>query len=164
MFRLALLFTIISTTAACSSVQTPVGNQGSASPLTSPSSTVDTHGHFVEVPANQPFRYSIVAAGVVRAPGIVGSPYNNLRVVGFSSTTGIIKLTFDGYAPPDATSRLVVKALASDVNDSGGPFVVFFRGFGNDGFELRITNLKGLPAAPDIVELMVEVSRYTAAG
>ena|SRR5215471_1460035 len=164
MRRIGLSLTIIATLTACSPVQTPVGNQGAPSPLTSPSGTVDLHGRFVEVPANQPFRYSIVAAGRVHFPGIVGPAYNNLRVVGANPTTGIITLTFDGYAPPDGTFQLIVKALASDENESGGPFVVFLRGFGNDGFELRVTDLNGHRAAPDAVNLMVEVSRYVPAG
>jgi len=145
-------------------VQTPVGNQSAPSPLTSPSGTVDLHGRFVEVPANQPFRYSIVAAGLVHLPGTVGPAYNNLRVVGSNPTTGVITLTFDGYSKPDGSFQLIIKALASDENESGGPFVVFFRGFGNDGFELRVTELNGQRAALDAVKLMVEVSRYVPAG
>ena len=162
MRRLVLSLMIIATVTACSPVQTPVGNQPAPSPPAS--GTVDLHGHFVEVPANQPFRYSIVAAGVVRAPTIVGPAYNNLRVVGSNPTTGIIKLTFGGYAVPNGSSQLIVKALASDENEAGGPFVVFFHGFATDGFELKITDLNRHPAAPDTVQLMVEVSQFVPAG
>jgi hypothetical protein len=163
MCRLVVLMSCVITLTACTTAPTSIGNQGTPSPAVSPSGPADSHNRFVEVPPNQTQRYSIVAAGIVRVPGMVGAAYNNLRVVEFSQTSGIVKLTFDGYAPPNET-RLIVKALASDENEAGGPFVVFFHGFGSDGFDLRVTKLDGSRASLDFVTLDVEVSRYSPAG
>jgi hypothetical protein len=59
---------------------------------------------------------------------------------------------------------MIVKAMSSDVNETGGPFVVHFRGFNNDGIILRITDLRGRPPnALETVTVMVEVSQYVPA-
>ncbi len=164
MRRLVLASIIITTTlTACGSVLTgPNGNQApTASP--SPSSSTDPLSRrFVEVPPNQPFKYSIVAAGLVGVGDSTGPTYNNLRVTDFSRNNGTFKLSFDNYTQPDGSFQLIVKVVASEGNpEVGGPFLAYFSNFSADGFVLRVTDVKGeVPDSMEGVRLMVEVSKY----
>jgi len=147
-------------TACRPSVQIPPANP-------TPTPSLDLGSRFVEVPANQPFRYSVVAAGVFRVTGglgaalsNVGPAYNNLRVLPPVSG-GRFLITYDGYTQPNQDSNLIVKALAEGANQRG-PYVVFVVGFNAGGVELGIRDLTadGPPSDLDTVKVMVEISQY----
>ena len=136
MRRLVLVSVIITFLSACGSpTQNPNVNP-------TPVPTPDLTGRFVEVPNNQPFKYSVVAAGLfhdtggglttVSSTGAIGPSYNNLRLLQ-KLTGGNFIVTYDGYAQPDDTSNVIVKALAEAVNQGDGPYVVSFRSFNAAG-------------------------------
>lgn len=161
MRRVVLISIIIMLVIACGpTVQNPAGTP-------SPAPTPDLSGRFVEVPPNQPFKYTVVAAGIVRlnnqlviTQGLVG-PSFNLRMIGTVSV-GKFVITYDGYAPPDDNSNIIVKAVAQGANGNRGPYAVSFVGFRPQGIELSLWDLKaGAPPTFEPVDVMVEVSRYS---
>jgi hypothetical protein len=137
----------------CAGVEGPQGPPGPAGGAT------DLRGKAVQLPDGGSDVYSIVAAGVVTA-GMVRRPFNGLRVVGFNDSTGVLTLSYGGYRVPDETRELIVKALASDTNEFGGPYEVHFRSFSPDGIVLRVTDSDGRAAAPSRVRVFVEVTEY----
>ena len=160
MRRLASVSIIITFLTACGpAAQSPPGNPP-------PTPTPDLRGRFVEVPANQPFRYSVVGAGQLRVGPLsasqftVGPTFNNLRVVGVPALGRFI-VTFDGSTQPDQNSNLIVKALAEGGKPNHGPYVVFFVGFNVAGIELGLRDVTGR-SSPDFdeVKVMVEISQY----
>jgi len=165
MRKLAVLSVIIFLTACAPSTQTPVGNP-------TPSPEADLNGRFVGVPANQPFKYSIVGAGLLQVGGglvAVGSSpprngptYNNLRVIG-SLSEGRFTVTYDGYAQPDENSNVIVKALAEGRTQTGGPYAVSFDRFTPVGIQMSLRDLRndGPPLNLEKVNVMVEISRFT---
>ena len=165
MRKLVLLLVIIFLTACAPSTQTPVGNP-------TPSPEADLSGRFVGVPANQPFKYSIVGAGLLQvggglvavggSPPSVGPTYNNLHVIG-NMSEGRFTVTYDGYAQPDENSNVIVKALAEGSTQGRGPYAVFFDGFTPVGIRMSLRDLRngGPPIDLDKVNVMVEISRFT---
>jgi len=164
MGKLVLLSVIIFLTACTPSTQTPVGN-----PTSSPEA--DLNGRFVGVPPNQPFRYSIVGAGVLQlggglvavgSPQTVGPAYNNLHVIG-SISEGRFTVAYDGYVQPDENSNVIVKALAEGSQQGRGPYAVFFDGFTPVGIRMSLRDLRndGPPSNFDKVIVMVEISRFS---
>jgi len=164
MRRLALVLVIITFLSACGSpTQNPNVNP-------TPVPTPDLTGRFVEVPNNQPFKYSVVAAGLLQvggglttvgSTGAIGPSYNNLRLLQ-KLTGGNFIVTYDGYAQPDDNSNVIVKALAEGVNQGDGPYVVSFRSFNAAGISLRVHDLSanGPPNDFKEVKVMLEISRY----
>lgn len=163
MRRLALVSVIIPLLTACGSLtQNPNVNP-------TPIPTPDLTGRFVEVPNNQPFKYSVVAAGTLQLGGLtiagntgaVGPTYNNLRVL-IPLTGGNFVVTYDGYAQPDDNSNLIVKALAEGFNQGAGPYVISFKGFNVVGISLEVHDLRagGPPSDFKKMKVMLEISRY----
>jgi len=119
--------------------------------------------------------FSIVAAGVLQGDGSRRIPsYNNLR--GFVpplAEDGKIKVTFNGYEPPNpiGTFQYVVKAIpmfGNTLNLSLNRAVCLtLDRFDPEGFVLRVTDgngqpIKDMPGQPFLGDLqfMIEVSRY----
>ena len=164
MRRLALASVMLTVLTACGSLtQNP-----SVTPTPVP--TPDLAGRFVEVPNNQPFKYSVVAAGLLQLggpltavgnTGAIGPTYNNLRLLE-KLTAGKFVVTYDGYAQPDDNSNVIVKALAEGVNQSDGPYVVSFKEFNIVGIVLAVHDLHagGPPSDFKKVKVMLEISRY----
>jgi hypothetical protein len=102
-------------------------------------------------------RVTTAATGVA-GHGFVQTPaLNNLALT--LAAPGRLKLTFDGYSRPDATSQYVIKAMAlsSGINN---PTIVS-DGFDESGLFLKVTN--GAAAIADeklqAMRFMVEVTR-----
>jgi len=98
-----------------------------------------------------------VAAGIV-GHGFVQPPVLNKLTATFDSASRL-KLTFTGYAAPDATRQYVIKAMAL----SGAilnPTIVS-DGFDNGGFFLKVTNgsVNIADATLQAMRFMVEVTR-----
>ena len=117
------------------------------------------------MPPNQPFRYFIVAAGIVGNNGRATGPvFNGLTVQSFASN-GQVVMTFNGYQPPDDKSQLIVKAMPVFLESLKNFYVVQFEAFGSSSFAVRVADLAGRPPNGNAIEqlqLMVEVSRYLA--
>jgi len=135
-----------------------------------PVPTPDLTGRFVEVPNNQPFKYSVVAAGLLQvggglttvgSTGAIGPSYNNLRLLQ-KLTGGNFIVTYDGYAQPDDNSNVIVKALAEGFNQGAGPYVISFKGFNVVGISLEVHDLRagGPPSDFKKMKVMLEISRY----
>lgn len=135
-----------------------------------PVPTPDLAGRFVEVPNNQPFKYSIVAAGMLQLggpltaignTGAIGPTYNNLRLLE-KLNGGRFTVTYDGYAQPDDNSNVIVKALAEGASQSGGPYVVSFKEFNVLGIVLAVNDVRDGRPPIDFqkVKVMLEISRY----
>ncbi len=166
MRKLVLLSVIIFLAACAPSTQTPVGN-----PTSSPEADLNGRS-FVGVAANQPFKYSIVGAGLLQvggglviaggSPPSVGPTYNNLHVIG-NMSEGRFTVTYDGYAQPDENSNVIVKALAEGREQGRGPYAVFFDGFTPVGIRMSLRDLRndGPPSDFDKVNVMVEISRFS---
>ncbi len=131
MRKLVLLSVIIFLAACAPLTQTPVGN-----PTSSPEADLNGRS-FVGVPANQPFKYSIVGAGLLQVGG--------------------------GLAQPDENSNVIVKALAEGREQGRGPYAVFFDGFTPVGIRMSLRDLRndGPPSDFDKVNVMVEISRFS---
>lgn len=106
--------------------------------------------------------YRVVAAGRMDA-GVIGASFNGLAIVAGGVADGRLKLTFNGYQPPQAAFDYVVKLLAANLPGSPDPqpVNVSFEAFESDGFVLRVDAAgTPLPAAQvATLTLMVEVSR-----
>lgn len=135
----------------------PVGPTGPPGPRGEPT---DLRGKAVELPPDQPFTYAVVAAGQVRGFQVRPPVYNGLRVLASSASAGLV-LTYNGYREPDQTRQLIVKAIASDVNEIGGPYHVHLIGFNEQGFGLRVTGKRGEIRDPSVASISVEVSELT---
>ena len=140
----------------------PQGPQGLQGPAGDPA---DLARSVVELPPNQPFRYFIVAAGIVGNAGSATGPvFNGLRVLSLAAN-GRVVLTFDGYRQPNERGQLIVKAMPVFLPDQNTALVVHFEAFGRAEFALRITDGAGRPPGGNVIEqlqLMVEVSQYLA--
>jgi hypothetical protein len=79
---------------------------------------------------------TVVAGGIVGAGGSQGLVLGNLTVAVPGGS--LIRLSFDGYAPPDGTFQYLVKAIAL-VDGVGNPTLAF-SSFAADGALLRVTN------------------------
>jgi hypothetical protein len=141
----------------------PVGTwRARPQPTPSGGGTTSTSGSFVERPAGLPV-YSIVAAGVIpkRTP-----VYGGLRLLG--ADAGLIRVTFDGYKPPDAGFQYVVKVTPVVHPRAAHLFgtVVTFNQFSPEGFFLlNVMNNGERVSAEEIasfLEFMIEVSRFEA--
>jgi hypothetical protein len=131
-------------------------------------------GNFVEHPAGLP-RYSIVAAGIVRASTTVagGRPVYNRLVVTSVAANGDVGLTFGtpggpgegDYRQPDGTFQYIVKALVVLPDEGIAPIVTLRQPFGRSDFILNVTN-GGRPFGITALRQMflsIEVSRFGAA-
>ena len=109
-------------------------------------------------------RYSIVAAGIIRADSTKTRvpTYNNLKVLGFDAT--IVAMTFDDYKLPDGkTFQYIVKAtpiLPQPV--AGFAPTINFGSFIDDRFSINVMNGTGPAGLPFMknLEIMIEVSMY----
>lgn len=132
-------------------------------------------GNFVAYPAGLP-RYSIVAAGIVRATTSVAvrhPVYNRLRVVSVDQN-GDVHFTFGtpggplpgDYRRPDGTFQYIMKALAVLPDEGIAPIVTLREPFGTGDFVLNVTN-GGRPFGSTALAQMflsIEVSRFEIGG
>jgi hypothetical protein len=124
-------------------------------------------GVFVEISPSGGQQYAIVAAGTL-SPRIPGTVFNQLQIIGVGLRSGLedgqLKFRYDGYRPPIATRGAVmtiVKVLPV-ANDPSTVVASFVR-FDDDGFVVRLNDIRGTPLLQDRLEvamLMVEVSEF----
>ena len=143
----------------------PIGDSGPQGPDGNPA---NLQRRVVELPPEQPFRYFIVAAGIVGIGGnngrTTGPVFNGLRVQSIAAN-GQVVMTFDGYQQPDDKSQLIVKAMPVFLESLKNFYLVQFEAFGSNSFAVRLVDLTGKPPNGNAIEqlqLMVEVSRYQA--
>jgi hypothetical protein len=114
--------------------------------------TLAGSGGLAGAPAARPVAAGIVGAGGAQAPAL-GHP--TVAVPGGS----VIRINFDGYAPPSGTFQYVVKAMAVAGGISNP--TIAFDSFAPGGVQLRVTN--GAAAVADgtlsAMQFMVEITR-----
>ena len=79
--------------------------------------------------------------------------------------TGLLRLSFKGYSPPNGKFQIIVKALPVAV-DIKRMVTVNFSAFRKDNIELRVAfNNNQIPSATEIaaMEFMIEISKFFSA-